>query len=146
MKIRILLGIVAALATLASSGCAIDRYSLDSSNLAACKQVVQADDQWRTDPAFKIVYATQSHDGKRVFVGAEVEGDSGAIARFFYFKTPTPKKTASAECLFDGAKLSSWHWISAPPKVVPKSDLPEHAPKTSAIEPVQVKPAAKASE
>jgi len=139
MKIRILLGIVAALATLASSGCAIDRYSLDSSNLAACKQVVQADDQWRTDPAFKIVYATQSHDGKRVFIGAAVKGDSGAIARFFYFKTPTPKKTASAECLFDGGKLSSWHWVSAPPKVVPKP-----ASKTSANELILIKPAAKA--
>ena len=144
MKIRILLGIVAALATLASSGCAIDRYSLDSTNLAACKQVVQADDQWRTDPAFEIVYATQSHDGKRVFIGAAVKGDSGAIARFFYFKTPTPKKTASAECLFDGGKLSSWHWVSAPPKVVPKPDVPKPASKTSANELILIKPAAKA--
>ena len=104
--------------------------------------MVQADDQWRSDPAFKIVYATQSHDGKRVFVAAAVEGDSSAIAKFFYFKKPAPKKTASAECLFDGAKLSSWHWISAPSKVVPKSDLPEHASKTSEIAPFQVKPAA----
>ena len=79
MKIRILLGIVAALATLASSGCAIDRYSLDSSNLAACKQVVQADDQWRTDPAFKIVYATQSQDGKRVFWDVHNPGNTVVI-------------------------------------------------------------------
>jgi hypothetical protein len=117
MKTRISLWVLAAAVLLLSGGCATQRK-----NIAACSKAVQADARWSTPPGYRLSYSSANHDGSRVFVEAKAGAPtSGKIAQFFYFETKasqkiaSAQKTASAECLFEGTRLSSWRWLDDKP-------------------------------
>jgi hypothetical protein len=118
MKTRISLWALAALVLLSSGGCAIkrDRDRIHA-NTATCSAALQADPVWKATPGYTITYSSANFDASRVVVEAGVPASSRSwIATFFAFKPKAPKKNVTAECLFDGATLQSWHWVSDLPK------------------------------